>query len=364
MMESDSVPVKRCAECVQDFQNPHFKPLWEPDTAIGRNAIRYSLVHHVYQHRISNAGLCLFCTDELTRRVSEVARRLKSKGLLHDDKAFMDLVWEDASQEDGGGGLGVVPGETIVTFSKHDGAKLSVADHAEDLALEKPAAWWGERGLSFQTEIAAMDRSEAMASRGLSWLGRLGRRDDGCLSDATPWETRFVCTLWTFMGENLEGMRMEDFVGLQEKYLSFTHENCHCPETLRLRNGEPFEHVLMDRVLHHIGDGVWEIIPLPSEDIRHDKAKFLTYFSDWSSGIRNDKSALDYAYSRGEAHVGQKRGPGVLPPGWQQRCEHANTFCYYDCHGRVISREGDPPSHSNVHDAYEIEEVEENMIEL
>lgn len=189
----DSTPVKRRANRVQDFHNPHFKPVWRPDTTIGRNAIKYSLVHHVYQQRISKAGLCSFCTDELTRRVSETARRLKAKDLFHHEKAFMDLFWQDA---DADGGAGLVAGETIVVLDK-DGAKISAADHAEELALEMSAAWWNERGLRFQSEIAAMDHSEAIGSWGSSWVGRLGRRDGGG-SEATPWETRFVCALWTF----------------------------------------------------------------------------------------------------------------------------------------------------------------------
>ncbi|KAH8780977.1 hypothetical protein F5883DRAFT_637854 [Diaporthe sp. PMI_573] len=356
----DSTPVGRCAECVQEFLNPHFRPLWEPDTTIGRNAITYSLVHHVYQKRISNAGLCGFCTDELTRRVSEVARRFKSKGLFHDEKASMDLFWQDKNENNG---VGLVAGETIVVFGE-DGEKLSLADHAEELSLEKSAAWWNERGLRFQSEIAAMDRSEAVGSREASWLGRLGRRDSG-RSEATPWETRFVGTLWSFMGENTEKISMATFVDLQEKYLNFTHENCQCLDTLRLRNGVSFETVLMERVLNRIGAKVWEVIPMPSEDVWRNRGRFLTYFSDQSSGIRNEESVWDYAYSSGEVHVGEKRAPGVLPPGWQQRCEYANTVCYYDCHGLIISRDGNQPRPSSVPYAYESYTVdEENLIEL
>ena len=63
------------------------------------------MVHHVYQQRISAAGLCGFCTDEL-------ARRLKARGLFHDDRASMDLVWQD--RDDGA----LVAGENIVAVSK------------------------------------------------------------------------------------------------------------------------------------------------------------------------------------------------------------------------------------------------------
>lgn len=220
----DSTPVRRSAKCVQDFHNPHFKPLWEPDTTIGRNAIKYSLVHHVYQQRISNAGLCGFCTDELTRRVSEVAGHLKAKGLFHDEKAFMDLFWQDADAE-ADGGVGVVAGETIVVLDKH-GEKISVADHAEELAHEMSTAWWTERGLKFQSEIAAIDRLEAVGPRGPSLVGRLGRRDGG-RSETTPWETRFMYALWTVTREDIvEEVSITSFLELQEKYLNFTHENC------------------------------------------------------------------------------------------------------------------------------------------
>ncbi|KKY32145.1 hypothetical protein UCDDA912_g07879 [Diaporthe ampelina] len=69
----DSTPVKRNANRTRPFANPNFKPLWEPDTAMGRNAIR---------------------------------------GLFHDDRASMDLVWQD--RDDGA----LVAGENIVAVSK------------------------------------------------------------------------------------------------------------------------------------------------------------------------------------------------------------------------------------------------------
>lgn len=335
----DSTPVRRCANRVQDFHNPHFKPLWEPDTIIGRNAIKYSLIHHLYQQRISNAGLCGFCTDELTRRVSEVARRLKAKDLFHDEKAFMDLFWQDSETD---GGAGVVAGETIVVLDK-DGKKVSAVDHAEELALEMSTAWWDERGLRFQSEIAAMDRSEAIGSRGSSWVGRLGRRD-GVGGEATPWETRFVYALWTFSERSMaKKAGMATFVDWQERYLNFSHEDCQCLDTLRLRNDISFETVLMERVFSRIDARVWEVIPLPSEDVWLNKNRFLTYFADQSSGIRNDESVYDYAYSRGEVNFGDKIVPSPLPQGWQRRCEVANTVWYYDCKGRLISRGSRPP---------------------
>ncbi|KAG8157094.1 hypothetical protein KVR01_013084 [Diaporthe batatas] len=138
-----TTPVKRRAEHVQALHNPHFKPLWEPATTVGGNAITYSLAHHSYQEHIANAGMCTFCTDELTCRVSEAARRLKAQGLFHDDEAHMDLFWQDTS----GGGM-------------------SVADHATELAGGMPPAWRHERCSGFQGELAAMDRAEAAESQG------------------------------------------------------------------------------------------------------------------------------------------------------------------------------------------------------
>ncbi|KAG6365729.1 hypothetical protein INS49_007340 [Diaporthe citri] len=162
----DSTPVKRSANCNQAFANPHFKPLWEPDTTAGRNAIRYSLAHHAYQHRISNAGLCRFCTDELTRRVSEAARRLQAKGRFHDDKASMDLFWQDRDNGDA-----LAAGETIVAANKKNGGKIAVVDHLAELSLEPARAgpsWWRERGVGFEGELGAVLR------RLLRRAGRLG----------------------------------------------------------------------------------------------------------------------------------------------------------------------------------------------
>lgn len=324
--------MKRSANCNQDFANPHFKPLWEPDTTVGRNAIKYSLVHHVYQHRISNARLCAFCTDELTRRVSEAARRLKAKGLFHDDRAFMELFWED---RDGGA---LEAGETIVAANKN-GEKVAVADHLEEFSLERVRAgpsWWRERGVKFEGEIAAMDRAEASPLRGMAWFGG----GDGGRREATPWVTRFLGMLWTYSlinTTNKVGMRV--FVDWQENYLNYTHESCRCADILRLRNGVSFDTVLMERVLTHIDPQIWEDIPFPPEDIWRNKGRFLNYFEEQSSGIQNEDSVRDYAFSRGEVTTGQNVVPRALPRGWQRRWVANNTVWYHDARGRLTTRD-------------------------
>lgn len=360
----DSTPVKRRADRVKNLHNPHFKPLWEPNTTVGHNAITYSLAHHAYQQRISTAGMCNFCTDELTRRVSEAARRLKSKGLFHDDKAFMDLFWQDASEE-GGGDEALVAGETIVVRGKN-GAKVSVADHATELALKKRStSWWDERMSRFKREIAAVDRSEAvhMRSRVASWLDRLSGRDGGRGEAVTPWETRFLNVFMNFRRQNLEIKNsMMAFVGCQEKYLSFDHDNCQCHDILRLRAGVSFETVLMESVVRQIAADVWEVIPVPPEEILRNKARFLTYFADQSKSVRNG-SILDYGYSSGEVNV-DKTVPGPLPPGWQCRCQNAGAIYYYNCHGRIVSQEGNRSRAPHVPRAFEYTVDEENLIEL
>lgn len=131
---------------------------------------------------------------------------------------------------------------------------------------------------------------------------------------------------------------------------------------MRLRNGVSFETVLMERAFSRIAAGVWEVIPLPPEDVWRNKKRFLTYFADQSSGTRNDESVYDYAYSRGEVNLGDKIVPSPLPQGWQRRCEVANSVCYYDCKGRLIScgsRPPDVPSAAESSTAYE-----EDLIEL
>lgn len=324
--------MKRSANCNQALANPHFKPLWEPDTAVGRNAIRYSLAHHVYQHRISNARLCRFCTDELTRRVSEAARRLKAKGLFHDDKAFMDIFWQD---RDSGA---LVAGETIVAANKN-GEKIAVADHLAELSRDPARAgpsWWRERGVGFEEEIGAMDRAEASPSRGASWFGG---RDDGP-RDTTPWETRFLAIFWTYSPRNATSkVSMRAFVDWHEKYLNYTHENCRCVDILRLRSGVSFDTVLMERVLTHIDTKIWETIPFPPEDIWRNRGRFLTYFEQQSSGTQNEESVWDYAFSRGEVAAGDEVVPRPLPPGWQRRWVSHNNVRYHDCRGRLISRD-------------------------
>lgn len=277
--------------------------------------------------------------------------------LFHDEMAFMDLCWQDADEDSG---VGVVAGETIVVHK--DGEKVSVADHAEELAHEMSTAWWTERGLKFQSEIAAMDRLEAVGPRGPSLVGRLGRRDGG-RSETTPWETRFMYALWTVTREDIvEEVSITAFLELQEKYLNFTHENCQCLDTMRLRNGVSFETVLMERAFSRIAAGVWEVIPLPPEDVWRNKKRFLTYFADQSSGTWNDESVYDYAYSRGEVNLGDKIVPSPLPQGWQRRCEVANSVCYYDCKGRLISRGSRPPDVPSA--AESSTAYEEDLIEL
>lgn len=325
----DSTPVKRSANCDQDFSNPHFKPLWEPDTAVGGNAIRYSLAHHVFQKLISNARLCSFCTDELTRRVSEVARKLKSEGVYHDDKAFMDLFWKDADRGT------LVAGETVVTVDKH-GKKIAVADYAVELSHERTEVdkyWYGDRTVRFQLEIAALDRSEAFPSA-LSWFGH-NRRERG----PTPWQTRFLAIVWIYNLDNAaRGAGLGRFVEWQEKYLNFVHQRCQCVDIQRLRNGVSFEAVLMERVLTHIDTSVWEVIPFPSQDIWSDKRRLLIYFEEHSSGIRREESVWDYAFSWGESITRDNVVRGPLPQGWHRRWVSNNTVWYHDSRGRLISR--------------------------
>lgn len=325
----DSTPVKRSANCDQDFANPHFKPLWEPDTAVGGNAIRYSLAHHVFQKLISNARLCSFCTDELTRRVSEAARKLRSKDLYHNDKAFMDLFWQEPHRGT------LVAGETIVTVNQH-GSKIAVADYAVELSHERTKVdkyWWGQRAVGFQREILAMDRSDAFPSA-LSWFGHSRRQ-----SDATPWQTRFMSVVWVYNLENAaRGAGIERFVEWQEKYLNFVHQRCQCVDTQRLRSGVSFEAVLMERVLTHICPSVWEVIPFPPQYIWINKRRFLMYFEEHSSGIRREESVWDYALSWGENIVSDNVVRGPLPRGWHRRWVFNNTAWYHDSRGRLISR--------------------------
>lgn len=325
----DSTPVKRSANCNQDFANPHFKPLWEPDTAVGGNAIRYSLAHHVFQKLIANARLCDFCTDKLTRRVSHVARKLNSEDEYYDDKAFVDLFWQDADR----GSL--VAGETIVTVNKH-GKKIAVPDYAVELSHERTEAdkdWWRKRVDTFQRRIAAMDRSEAFPAR-RSWFG-LNRRQ----RDATPWQTRFLSVVWIYNLENAaRAAGMDRYVEWQEKYLNFVHQRCQCVDIQRLRDGVSFEAVLMERVLTHICTSVWEVIPFPPQNIWSDRRRFLLYFEEHTSGIRREESVWDYAFSWGENIVrdGVVRGP--LPRGWHRRWVFNNMAWYHDSRGRFISR--------------------------
>lgn len=358
----DSTPVKRRTDRIQALHNPHFKPLWEPNTTVGRNAITYSLAHYAYQQYISNAGMCNFCTDELTRRVSEVARRLKSKGLYHDDKAFMDLFWQDANAD---GGEGLIAGETIVVRGKN-GAKVSVADHATRLAVKKRSTrWWDERFSRFEREIAAIDRSEAVQSRVASWMDRLNRRRDGGRGEAgpTPWETRFSSVFMNFSRQTLEIKNsMDAFIGHQERYLSFDHANCQCHDILRLRAGVSFETVLMERLVRLIAADVWEVIPIPSEEIWRNKAKFLTYFAEQSSTLRN-ASIWDYGYSCGKINV-NKIVPGPLPLGWQRRCQNTGAIYYYNCHGKIVSQEGTHSRALHMSSPFELYTVdEEDVIE-
>ncbi|KAK7698585.1 hypothetical protein SLS64_012453 [Diaporthe eres] len=332
----DTTPVKRSANCNQDFANPHFKPLWEPDTTVGRNAIKYSLVHHVYQQRISNARLCGFCTDELTRRVSEAARRLKTRGLFHDDRAFMDLFWQ---QEDRDGGA-LVAGETIVAVDNKNGDKIAVVDHLAELSLEPARAgssWWRERGVGFQGELGAMDRTEVSPSRAASWFGGC---DGGGPRDPTPWQTRFLGVLWRYsLIDTTSEVGMRAFVDWQERCLNYTHENCRCVDILRLRSGVSFDTVLMERVLTRIDTKIWEIIPFPPEYIWRNKGRFLTYSEDQLTGVQNRESVWDYAFSRGEVVAGDKVVPRPLPLGWQRRWVSNNTEWYHDCRGRLVSRD-------------------------
>ncbi|POS79678.1 hypothetical protein DHEL01_v201936 [Diaporthe helianthi] len=141
----DSKPVKRSANRVKAFHEPHFKPLWEPDTTVGHNAITFSLAHHIYQQLICDAVLCNFPSAQMNSPTPYPRQRgaSSSKGLFHDDKALMDLIWEDA-----------------------DGVGIAVADHARDLSLERSVGWWDERRAGFEREMAAMDRSEAVQPQG------------------------------------------------------------------------------------------------------------------------------------------------------------------------------------------------------
>lgn len=355
----DSTPVKRSADCNPDFSNPHFKPLWEPDTTVGRNAIKYSLVHHAFQKLISTAGLCTFCTDGLTRRVSEAARRLKAKDLFHNDKACMDLFWQDAN--DGS----LAAGETIVTTNKN-GEKIAVADHALTLSCERSYAdryWWSECFVRFQGEISDMDRAEASPSRGVSsWFGC---DSGGC--KVTPWETRFLAVIWLYTLKNTAGgLDMERFIQWQEKYLGFTHESCQCADVQRLRDGVSFETVVMERVRTHVCRSVWEVIPAPPAEIWRSKARFLDYFEARSSGIRREETLWDYAFSRGALMLTDDVVPRPLPQGWQRRWVSNNTIWYHNSRGNLISRRERYPCLPNVPSTaqtYTIEE-EEDLIEL
>lgn len=351
----DSTPVKRSAE----IANPHFKPIWEPDTAVGGNAVRYSLAHHFYQRRISDAGLCGFCTDELTRRVSEAARRLKARGgLLHDDRAFMDLFWQDAS-----GAL--VAGETLVT-TNGQGDKIAVADHVQELAQERDEAdsrWWHNNTAAFSDEIGAMDRSEACPPRGAAWFGC----SDSGIAYPTPWQTRFGGVLWQYALRNVAMDEcMADFVEWQEKYLNYTHESCTCDDIQRLRNGVSFDTVLLKRVMDHIDNSVRELIPPPPENIQHNKKQFLIWFEERERGIQiSSESVCDYAYSRGEA-TSNSTAPRPLPQGWQRRWVFNNIVWHYNHRGRLISRgeqypiSGEPPATPEMPTIDE----EEDLIEL
>lgn len=329
-MDSTPWPVARDTNCNKDFENPHFKPLWEPDTTVGRNAIKYSLVHHMFQKFISTAGLCTFCTDELTRRVSEAARRLKSRDLFHDDKGHMDLFWQDAN--DGA----FVAGETVVTADKH-GEKIAVADHALRLSRERSDVdkyWWSDRVVMFQREIADLDRSETSPSRGASWFGFESGRHN-----TTPWETRFLAVIWIYTLGNAAGrIGMDRFIRWQEKYLNFTHERCQCVDVQRLRSGVSFETVLMERVLTRISRSVWEVIQAPPDDIRRSKKRFLSYFEEQSSGLRREESIWDYAFSQGESlFTTNEVVPRPLPRGWQRRWVSNNTVWYHDSRGKILS---------------------------
>lgn len=340
----DSTPVKRSVDSNCDFANQYFKPIWEPDTAVGGNAVRYSLVHHFYQLRISNAGLCDFCTDELTRRVCEAARRLKARGSLpHDDRAFMELFWQNAS-----GAL--VAGETLVT-TDGEGDKIAVADHIEELVSERAEAdprWWHNTTVALNAEIGAMDRSEACPPRGAAWFAC----SDSGLVHMTPWQTRLVGLLWQYTLHNVSMANvMTDFVGLQEKYLSYTHESCTCDDIQRLRNGVSFDTVLLKRVMGRIGISVWELIPPPPENIQHNKRQFLTWFEERERGIQiSSESVCDYAYSRGEASTSNSSAPRPLPQGWQRRWVFNNIVWHYNHRGRLISPgeqypiSGEPPA--------------------
>lgn len=353
----DSTPVKRSANCDQDFANPHFKPLWEPDTAVGGNAIRYSLAHHVIQKLIANARMCSFCTDELTRRVTQTARKLKSENVYHDDKAFMDLFYQDARGT-------LVAGETVVTMNKH-GNKIAVADYAVELSHERTEVdkhWWSSRAVRLQREIAAMDRSEAFPS-GRSWFGHNRRQ-----RQKTPWETRLVAVVWIYNLENTaRGVGLERFVELQEKYLNFVHQRCQCVDVQRLRSGVSFEAVLMERVLTHISTSVWEVIPFPPQDIWSDKRRFLNYFEEHASGIRREETVWDYAFSWGENIVRDSVVLGPLPRGWHRRWVYNNTAWYHDSRGRLISR-GEYysclPSVPSAAQGSTIVDEEEDLIEL
>lgn len=331
----DAEPAKRNANCNKDFANPHFKPLWEPDRAVGRNAIKYSLVHYFYQQCIANADLCNFCTDEMTRRVSEAARRLKAKGLYHNDRGFMELFWQD--EEDGS----LVAAETIVAVT-NGGVKVAVADHVADIAgvrSEEEPRWWIERATNFQLELKFMDRYEASPSRVPAWFFGINRNTGR--NDVLPWQTRFAAVLWTYTRVNTTNFEyMRDFVKMQEQYLNYSHEDCQCSDISRLRSGVSFETVLMERVRSHISPKVLELIPFPPEDIWRSKNLFLTYFQEQSSGVRNQisPSLWDYAPSRGEEIVQGGMVARPLPPGWERRWVSGGHVWHHDCRGRLISR--------------------------
>ena len=136
----------------------------------------------------------------------------------------------------------------------------------------------------------------------------------------TPWESRFLAVLCSHTERDIASVGMRDFVNWQERYPNYTHESCQCEDMLRLKeSGVSFETALIARLATLINPGVWSVIPLPSEQVWDNRTRFLAYFEEQSSGIQNEESVWDYAFSRGEVILGDSVVPRPLPQGWQRR---------------------------------------------
>ncbi|KAI3401765.1 hypothetical protein diail_8143 [Diaporthe ilicicola] len=115
-------------------------------TIVKRRAHRNAAFEHPHFRGASTArGCATSARNELTHRVSVAARRLKTRGLLlHDDRGFMELFWQD-------GDGAVVAGETIVVVAgSNDGKqkKLAVADHIDHAGAGRRSARLSAGGAS------------------------------------------------------------------------------------------------------------------------------------------------------------------------------------------------------------------------